>query len=45
MDCSWSPSSPSYTREGKTIWAEVPIGTDAGDLDLFGDVLSDALSD
>ncbi|MFI8828238.1 SpoIIE family protein phosphatase [Streptomyces sp. NPDC053431] len=26
-----------YTREGKTIWAEVPIGTDAGGLDLFGD--------
>ncbi|GAA3086988.1 hypothetical protein GCM10017562_66500 [Streptomyces roseofulvus] len=30
-----------YTREGKTIWAEVPIGADAGGLDLFGDVLSD----
>ncbi|MEU9859374.1 SpoIIE family protein phosphatase [Streptomyces sp. NPDC047971] len=28
-----------YTREGKTIWAEVPIGTDAGGLDAFGDVL------
>ncbi|MEU0405206.1 SpoIIE family protein phosphatase [Streptomyces sp. NPDC006197] len=30
-----------YTREGKTIWAEVPIGTDDGGLDLFGDVFGD----
>ncbi|MFB8311803.1 ATP-binding protein [Streptomyces sp. NPDC055961] len=34
-----------YTREGKTIRAEVPIATDEPDLDLFGDVLGDALGD
>ncbi|MEV6329337.1 SpoIIE family protein phosphatase [Streptomyces sp. NPDC051909] len=34
-----------YTREGKTIWAEVPIGADAGGPDLLGDVFGDTFGD
>ncbi|SEC00141.1 SpoIIE family protein phosphatase [Streptomyces sp. TLI_105] len=34
-----------YTREGKTIWAEVPIGADDGGPDPFGGVFGDVLGE
>ncbi|MBB4984711.1 SpoIIE family protein phosphatase [Streptomyces nymphaeiformis] len=34
-----------YTREGKAIWAEVPLATEEPGPDLFGDVLGAGLGD